>query len=137
LEGLNGGSVSLEDLKGKVVVLHFWATWCPPCLEELPRLLSFSRKQDPSKYVLLPVSVDKAGRGSIKKFLESWGLEPDGYLDPGGKLARKYGTIRFPETYILDPQGILRKKVIGAGDWDVSFWERFLQQIASERKISG
>jgi len=137
LQGLDGGSLSLAELKGKVVVLHFWATWCPPCLEELPRLFTFSGKQDPEKYMLVPVSVDRTGPGSVIKFLDSWGLEPRGYLDPGGKLAKKYGTIRYPETYILDPQGILRKKVIGAGDWNVSSWERFLQQFSEEGKNPG
>jgi len=129
LKGLDGGSVSLAELKGKVVVLHFWATWCPPCLEELPQLLSFFRKQDPARFVLLTVNVDAAHPARVKEFLRSWGVEPSGYLDPGGKLARRYGTIRFPETYILDPKGTLRKKLVGAADWMDPHWERFLQSV--------
>lgn len=138
LSGLDGDSVSLAELKGKAVFLHFWATWCPPCLEELPRLLAFAEKQDPQRFVLLPVSVDRGGPSQVKAFLRSWGLDPHGYLDPGGKLARRYGTVRFPETYVLGPQGTLRKKVIGAGDWDPAYWERFLQGLFhGEEKAPG
>ena len=129
LDGLEGGSLALEEQRGKVVALHFWATWCPPCLEELPRLLTFFGKQDPDRFVLVAVNVDKGGPARVKAFLESWGLEHPGYLDPGGKLARRYGTIRFPETYILDRRGILRRKVVGAADWSDPFWERFLQDV--------
>ena len=127
LDGMEGGSVSLEALRGRVVVLHFWATWCPPCLEELPRLLTFFRKQDPDRFVLVAVNVDKGDPARVREFLGTWGLEHRGYLDPGGRLARRYGTIRFPETYALDRHGVLRMKVVGASDWSDPSWERFLQ----------
>jgi peroxiredoxin len=133
LKGLDGPGVCLDELKGKVVVLHFWATWCPPCLDELPRLLRFFRSQDPNKVVLLPVSVDNSDPDYVRRFLASWGIQTTTYLDPGGELGRRYGTIRFPETYVVDTKGIIRKKVIGAGDWDASYWERFLQGLYEEK----
>jgi len=137
LEGLDGRTVSLQGLRGKVVALHFWATWCPPCLEELPRLVKLFRGKDPERFVLLPVSVDRAEPSYIRDFLSSWGLPADAYLDPGGGLAKRYGTIRYPETYIIGPDGVLRKKVIGAGDWSAPFWERFLQQVYSQGNGNG
>ncbi len=132
LKGLDGKTVSLTELKGRVVALHFWATWCPPCVEELPRIIKLFQGSDPEKFVLLPVCVDHSGPEYIREFLDLWGLETNSYLDPGGRLAKRYGTIRFPETYILDKNGILRKKVIGADDWRASQWERFLQKVFEE-----
>jgi thiol-disulfide isomerase/thioredoxin len=132
LNGLDGRTLSLQELEGKVVVLHFWATWCPPCLDELPRLFRFFRNEDPNKFVLVPVSVDNSDPDHVRRFLVSWGIETKTYVDPGGELARRYGTIRFPETYVVDPKGIIRKKVIGAGDWDSFYWERFLQGLYDE-----
>lgn len=130
LESLKGGSVSLEDLRGKVVFLHFWATWCPPCLVELPGLLRFFKGLDKKDYALLAVCVDNERPGKIRDFLRSWGMEIPVYLDPGGTLARRLGTFRFPETYVLDPEGRVCRKVIGAGDWKMSKWARILHTCA-------
>ena len=115
LEDLKGGSLSLGDLRGKVVFLHFWATWCPPCLVELPALLRFVEGLDKGTYALLAVCVDNERPARISDFVQSWGTEIPVYLDPGGVLARRYGTIRFPETYVLDREGGVCSKVIGPG----------------------
>jgi len=132
LTALDGHRVELVELKGKVAVLHFWATWCPPCLVELPELIRFSKNLDPDKVVLLPVCVDNAQPGEIKKFLSSWGFEITVYLDPGGNLARRYGTYRYPETYIIDAQGVVQRKIIGPGDWRLPKWARFLQMLSEK-----
>ena len=126
LEDLKGGVVSLGELRGKVVFLHFWATWCPPCLVELPGLQGFVEELDKGQYVLLAVCVDNERPARIGDFLKSWGADLPVYLDPGGPLARRYGTIRFPETYILNQAGEVCRKVIGAGDWEMSKWAHIL-----------
>lgn len=130
LEDLKGGSVSLGGLRGKVVFLHFWATWCPPCLVELPGLQRFVEGLDEGQYALLAVCVDNERPARIGDFLKSWGVEIPVYLDPGGSLARRFGTIRFPETYILDHEGGVCRKVIGAGDWKTSKWAHILHTCA-------
>ena len=130
LEDLKGGSVSLGELRGKVVFLHFWATWCPPCLIELPALMRFVEGLDKGKYALLAVCVDNERPERIGDFLKSWGTEIPVYLDPGGSLARRFGTFRFPETYVLDHEGRVCRKVIGAGDWKMSKWAHILQECA-------
>jgi len=130
LEDLKGGSVSLGELRGKVVFLHFWATWCPPCLVELPGLQRFVEGLDEGQYALLAVCVDNEEPARIGDFLKSWGVEIPVYLDPGGSLARRFGTIRFPETYILDHEGGVCRKVIGAGDWKTSKWAHILHACA-------
>jgi peroxiredoxin len=130
LENLKGGSVSLGELRGKVVFLHFWATWCPPCLVELPGLQRFVEGLDKERYALLAVCVDNEQPTRIRDFFKSWGSEIPVYLDPGGSLARRFGTIRFPETYILDREGGVCGKVIGAGDWNMSKWAHILHTCA-------
>jgi len=130
LEDLKGGSVSLGELRGKVVFLHFWATWCPPCLVELPGLQRFVEGLDKGQVALLAVCVDNERPARIGDFLKSWGAEIPVYLDPGGSLARRFGTIRFPETYILDHEGGVCRKVIGAGDWKISKWAHILLACA-------
>lgn len=119
LESLRGTSVSLAALRGKVVILHFWATWCPPCLTELPAIMRFVEALDEGKYTLLAVCVDNEDPRRIREFLHAWGADVPAYLDPGGSLARRYGTVRFPETYVLDQEGVVCQKVIGAGDWTI------------------
>ena len=130
LEDMKGGSVSLGELRGKVVFLHFWATWCPPCLVELPGLQRFVEGLDKGQVALLAVCVDNERPSRIGDFLKSWGAEIPVYLDPGGSLARRFGTIRFPETYILDHEGCVCRKVIGAGDWKISKWAHILLACA-------
>lgn len=129
LSSLNGGAVNLHDLQGKVVVLHFWATWCPPCLEELPQLIRFHKGLTKNNVALLPVCVDSMDPEIIRKFLAAWGFDMPVYLDPGGSLAHRYGTYRYPETYILDPKGVVKRKIVGPGDWDSPAWARFLQNL--------
>ncbi len=132
LTSLKGDTVSLGRLRGKVVFLHFWATWCPPCLVELPGLLRFFQVLDREKHVLLAVCVDNERPSRIAEFVKSWGVEIPVYLDPGGSLARRYGTFRYPETYLLDHDGRVCGKVIGAGDWKMSKWARILHACAGE-----
>jgi peroxiredoxin len=137
LENLRGGSVSLGELRGKVVFLHFWATWCPPCLVELPALTRFVEALDQRRVALLAVCVDNERPGRIKEFMRGMGDQIPTYLDPGGSLARKYGTLRFPETYILDQEGVVCRKVIGAGDWKMSKWARILHSCGEKTQMGG
>ncbi len=129
LPALKGGSVSVHSFEGRVLILHFWATWCPPCLEELPGLSRFIKSLDPTKVAFLSVCVDNAEPEMIKKFMTSWGLELPVCVDPGGQVARKYGTFRYPETYVLDPRGVLSRKVIGSSDWKDPNWVQFLHDL--------
>ena len=134
VEGVSGGSVSLGELRGKVVFLHFWATWCPPCLVELPGLMRFVQGLEKGQYALLAVCVDNERPERIEEFMRGWGAEIPAYLDPGGFLARKYGTFRFPEPYILDQEGVVCGKVIGVGDWKMSKWAHILHICAGKTK---
>jgi len=132
LPAFNGQQVSLSDFRGRVVMVHFWATWCPPCVEELPTLAKLSQELTGTDFEMLAVSVDEGGAAAVTPFLQKNGLSLPVLLDPDRSVARKYGTYKFPETYLVDRQGIVRDKIIGARDWnDPAALELLRDMIAS------
>ena len=108
--------VTLSDLQGKVVVLNFWATWCPPCVEEMPSLIQMSQKVKDKGVVVLGVSVDVDG-DAYHKFLTDHKVDFLTVRDADQKSNNLYGTFKFPETYIIDRGGVVRRKFIGPTDW--------------------
>ena len=107
--------VSLHDFRGKTVVLNFWATWCPPCVEEMPSLVKMqSNLKD--RVVVLAVSVDEDER-SYRTFLKKNNVDLVTVRDPQQKSNELYGTFKFPETYIIDRNGVVQRKFIGPVDW--------------------
>ena len=121
--------VTLSQLKGKVVVLNFWATWCPPCVDELPSLLEMQRKMRDRGVTVLAVSVDEDD-GAYHRFLAEHGVDLLTVRDAEGKSNNLYGTFKFPETYIIDKNGIMRRKFIGAVDWTQPEVVEFLSKLS-------
>jgi cytochrome c biogenesis protein CcmG, thiol:disulfide interchange protein DsbE len=112
-----GKSQHLSDLKGKVVVLNFWATWCPPCIEETPSLNRLQKYIDSRGAMVLGVSVDEDG-AAYEKFLKDQSVIFPTYRDATKKSAADYGTSIYPETYVIDRHGKITRKFIGAQQWD-------------------
>jgi peroxiredoxin len=133
LPALDGSQVNLADLRGKVVMVHFWATWCPPCVEELPTLAKLSQDLTGTDFVMLAISVDEGGGPAVTSFLQKNRLNVPVLLDPGRSIAGLYGTFKFPETYIIDRAGIVRSKVIGPADWRDPNAVRFLREMMAAR----
>jgi len=132
LETLDGKSVSLTSYPGKIVVLNFWATWCPPCVEEMPSMIKLFEelKKDPN-IVVLAVSADESWE-PVKKF---FGQDPPGFtvlLDAKGQLAKQYGTTMFPETYVIKDGRILGF-IEGPRRWDQWYAASYLRALAKER----
>jgi peroxiredoxin len=132
LKTLNGGSVSLADLRGKVVMVHFWATWCPPCVEEIPTLDKLYRQLMGKDFMMLAVSEDEDG-AAVASFLQQNRLNLPVLLDTGSDVARLYGTYKLPETYIVDRQGVVRYKAIGPRDWTDPASLQILQGFIEEK----
>ncbi len=112
----------LSDLKGKVVVLNFWATWCPPCVEETPHLNRLQKYIESRNGVILGVAADE-DPAAYEKFLRDQGVVFLNYRDPSTKenhsrIAQEYGTSMYPETYIIDRHGKIARKFIGLQQWD-------------------
>ncbi len=119
---LNGKPAHLSDLHGKVVVLNFWATWCPPCVEETPALNRLQQYIASRNGVVVGVAADE-DQAIYEKFLREKGVIFTTYRDPGTKdehspIAQEYGTSMYPETYIIDRKGVIVRKIIGAQDWN-------------------
>ena len=115
---LNSVPLTLSELKGKVVLLNFWATWCPPCREEIPSMVKLNSSMVGKPFQMVAVSVDEGGQQAVDSFLKERGFNLPAYTNPDGKAARIYGVTGVPETFIIDRNGIVVKKVIGPLAWD-------------------
>jgi cytochrome c biogenesis protein CcmG, thiol:disulfide interchange protein DsbE len=109
---------SMADYKGKVVLLNVWATWCPPCKAELPSLEQLYREYGPKGLKLVAVSIDDyVSEDSIRSFAKNYGLTFDILHDSTHAIERIYQTTGYPETFVIGPEGTIRKKWIGPDDW--------------------
>ncbi len=120
--------VSLDQFRGQIVVLNFWATWCPPCLEELPSLMTMQERMRGRGVVVVGVSID-VDQDAYHRFLKQQGINFLTVRDPQQKVAGLYGTTGWPETYIIDRQGVLRRKFVGAVDWNEPEVVQFLSRL--------
>lgn len=120
--------VSLNQFRGQVVVLNFWATWCPPCIEELPSMATMQDRMRSRGIVVLGVSID-VDEDAYHRFLRQRGVNFLTVRDPEQKVATMYGTTGWPETYIIDRQGVLRRKFVGAVDWNSPEVLQFLARL--------
>ncbi len=107
-------TVHMADYRGKIVLVNFWATWCAPCLEELPSLQALQKSMP--QIVVLAVSVDD-DPDAYRRFLQQHRLTLLTVEDPDRRVNELYGTSRFPETYVVDQSGRIRRKFISSQDW--------------------
>jgi peroxiredoxin len=117
LPARDGKQVDLSAYRGKVVLLNFWATWCPPCRDEEPSLRQLAKTMDPTKFQLVAVSVDEGGWPAIDKFFGGNAPPYTVALDQAARISQTYGTTKFPESYLIDSSGTLRLKFIGPRNW--------------------
>lgn len=118
LPSLAGGETSLGSHRGKVVLLNFWATWCPPCVAEMPSLERLHRALGPEGLAVVTVSTDES-ETDLRQFVARYGLTLPVLLDPGGRAAAsQYHTTGYPETFLLDRDGRLLEHTVGPAEWD-------------------
>lgn len=133
---LNGKPVHLSDLRDKIVVLNFWASWCPPCVEEAPALNQLENYIAPKGGMILGVSVDEDPE-AYQKFIAEHGVNFPTWRDPfvhgnDWKIANEYGTKMIPETYVIGRDGKIARKIIGPQQWDspemLSYFDALLKK---------
>ena len=115
---LEGGKVRLADLKGKVVFLNLWATWCGPCMEEMPAMERLWQRYKDQGLVVIALSMDSSGAKIVKPFIEQAKFTYQVALDPKMEIAQLYGAHSVPSTFIIDRSGTLRAIALGPRDWD-------------------
>jgi cytochrome c biogenesis protein CcmG/thiol:disulfide interchange protein DsbE len=119
-------SVHLANYRGKVVLLNFWASWCGPCIQETPALVELHHEHP--DLAILAVSIDE-DPGAYQRFLNRFHVDLVTVRDPKQTVAKIYGTDGWPETYIIDRNGIVRRKVVGDPDWSNPEIRAFLQGL--------
>ncbi len=120
--------VTLSQLRGNVVVLNFWATWCPPCVEELPSLMSMQARMKEKGVIVVGVSID-VDADFYHRFLKDRRVNFLTVRDPEQRTPTLYGTFGWPETYIIDRKGVVRRKLIGPVDWNSREITEFLSAL--------
>ena len=117
----------LKDYRGKVVLLNFWATWCPPCIKEIPSLNNLQKQFSKDEFIVLSVDVGEELK-DIQTFLEHVPAEYPVLVDTSSSLTEAWQLQAFPSTYIIDRQGRLRYQYFGGLEWDEPELIKFLAQ---------
>ncbi|MDH5526569.1 MAG: TlpA family protein disulfide reductase [Nitrospirota bacterium] len=118
LPDLQGTTVTLEDYRGKLVVLNFWATWCRPCIREMPALERLSRQLGPDGLIVLAISLDRDNKESVQAFVEGYGWKLPVLLDPFADVGDAYLVSAMPSTYVIGPEGTIYGRALGPREWD-------------------
>ena len=130
---LDGKPAKLSDLRGKVVLLNFWASWCQPCVDEAPSLNLLQRRIAPLGGTVLGVNVGiDDGPDTYEKFLSDYKIDFPTYFDKTKRLAASYGTTAYPETYVIDRKGRLDRKIVGPQDWTSPEMMSYLDSLLNQ-----
>jgi peroxiredoxin len=117
LEDTNGNKVTLSALRGKVVMVNFWATWCPPCKEEMPSMARLNKLMADEDFVMLAINAENNGPAVVPDFLKKNPHDFTVLYDDQGTVQQKYGVYKFPESFIIGKDGTVVQKIIGVIDW--------------------
>ena len=129
---LNGQQVSLSEHRGKVVLVNIWATWCPPCRQEMPSMQKLYERFNGENFEILAVSIDATGREAVAPFVRTMNLTFPIMLDPKEVIRPLYGITGVPESFIIDKEGIVVEKIIGPIDWGTPKAFQFFQDLINK-----
>lgn len=122
----NGLTVTPTDFGGKVLIVNFWATWCPPCVEETPSMVAFANQYRDKGVVVFGISVDKSQK-NYDNFIRRFGVSFLTSRDPEAKVSDLFGTYVYPETYVINREGKVVQKIIGGTNWTDPNLMRFVE----------
>jgi peroxiredoxin len=129
-----GDTVALrERYRGHVTLLNIWATWCIPCRQEMPAMQKAYARLKDDGFTIAAVSIDEGGPETVREFVREFGLTFDVLQDRSGRISTLYQTTGVPESFLLDKNGVIVKRVIGAHDWaspaNIALIERLLGKL--------
>ena len=131
LKNLDGKEISLNQFRGKHVLINFWATWCGPCKIEMPSLEALYERFKDKNFVLLAISNDMFGANIVKPFVKAHKINFTVLLDQRLKVSNAFGVVSLPTTFMIDPQGKIIGALFGAEDWvtpsNILYFENLLQ----------
>ena len=131
-DDMTGRNLALSDLKDKVLFVNFWASWCPPCREEMPSIESLSKAmRGNGKFLMITILYKDAYQDGISHMKQS-GFTFPVYSDSNGNTANKFGVTGVPETYLIDKKGNLRKRVIGPAEWNSPEARNLIDSLLNE-----
>lgn len=117
LPDLHGNIHRLSSLRGKVVFLNLWTTWCPPCRMEMPSMQRLFNRLPPRDFAMLAVSQDENGAAAVAPFVAELGLSFPVLIDREARVSGRYGVTGYPETFVIDRQGQVVKHIVGPAEW--------------------
>jgi len=123
-----GEPLALEDLRGRAVLLNFWATWCAPCEAEMPAMQRLNRRLEPEGLTLVAVSVDESEE-AVERFRQRLGLEFPIVWDPEREVSERYQTYKYPETLLIDREGRVVERYVGPREWDAPDYEARIRRL--------
>ena len=129
----SGRVTRLADYRGTVVLLNVWATWCQPCRVEMPSLERLHRRLGGADFRVVAVSVDEQGPDVVAKFAQDLGLSFEILHDRSGAIQAAYQTTGVPESFVIDRDGVIIKKVIGPAEWDGPVNETVIRRLIDAR----
>jgi peroxiredoxin len=129
LRDLNDRLVTLSDLRGKVVLLNFWATWCGPCRVEMPTMEQLYRTFSRKDFEILAVSIDVQGVAITRPFQQEYHLTFPILHDADYRVGLTYGARTLPMTFLVDRQGVVRHRIFGVRDWGTSEAQQLVQML--------
>ena len=125
-----GDTVSMQGVyRGKVVLVNLWATWCVPCRKEMPAMEQLYKELGPKGFKIAAVSVDEGDTKDVLAFAEEFGLTFDILHDGDGSVQKAFQTIMFPESFLIDQDGIIVKKIIGEHPWSSDASRQTIAQL--------
>jgi peroxiredoxin len=138
---LSGQAVRLSALRGQVVLLNLWTTWCPPCREEMPSMEKLYQRLKDRGFVLLAVSQDEAGKAAVEPFVRDLGLTFPVLVDPDHQVGDRYRVWGYPESFLIDREGRIVERIIGPRNWaapeQVATLERLLETPVGQAAQAG
>ena len=129
VSGLGASPIRLRDFKGQVILLNFWATWCPPCREEMPSMERLYRRFKPRGFTILALSIDGRGEDVVAPFVKSFGLTFPVGLDPKMTVAGEYRMAGLPTSMLIDRGGAIVAVAAGARDWDSAAAHQVIEKL--------